>query len=246
MIITERFFKINEQWNIVHLPERPNGFGVLIVGDTNHFVDEFTTSWMQHPERNHLIEQLRENGYTIFYSNLFARNWGSWKAVFHLSRIYHYIMKREILNPKIHLICEGMGALAGLKWAEEMNDFIRSVGLINPCIDLQCHIHQEKEKKLFYKRLLKELAIANEIDNKIIESRLDEFTDVNYYNSLLPTKIWHVTQGTQFPAEKHSRRYEQRRRELGVPIELSLQLPRSGLNKFQELKSFFKRNEAIL
>jgi hypothetical protein len=246
MIITERFFIIDNQWSIVHLPERPNGFGVLIVGDMNHYVDSKTSSWIQQPDRYHLIEQLRNYGYTIFYSNLFERNWGSGKAVFHLSRLYHYIMKREILNPKIHLLCEGMGALAGLKWAEKMENSIRSVSLINPCIDLQTHILNEKEKKLFYKRLQRELSVAYEVEQREVENIIHNFYKVSHFNTLAPLKIWHVTQGNIFSASKHSRKYEEHRLNLGVPIELSLQLPRNDLNKFHEIYTFFKKHEVTI
>ena len=33
MTITERFFQIETEWNVIHLPFKPNGFGILIIGD---------------------------------------------------------------------------------------------------------------------------------------------------------------------------------------------------------------------
>jgi hypothetical protein len=246
MFIKERFFQINNQWNVTHLPERPNGFGVLIIGDMNHYVDEKTSSWIQHPERCQLIKQLTESGYTVFYSNLYGRNWGSPKAVYHLSRLYKYIMKREILNPKIHIMCEGMGSIAGLNWLEEMDERVRSVVLINPCIDLKKHVIHEKDKKLFYKRLLRELSSAYDVDINVIDKEFSGFRSIDGFSSLIPTKIWHITQGANFSASDHSRKYENHRKQLGYPIELSIQLPRNQLNKFTEIHEFLNKHENVV
>ena len=35
MGVSERFFQLGSQWNIIHLPQKPNGFGILIHG--NHW-----------------------------------------------------------------------------------------------------------------------------------------------------------------------------------------------------------------
>ncbi len=35
-----RNFQLDTEWNIIHYPERPTGFGILIIGDERHYVDE--------------------------------------------------------------------------------------------------------------------------------------------------------------------------------------------------------------
>ncbi len=42
-----RNFQLDAEWNIVHYPEQPLGFGILIIGDERHFVDQNTSFWLQ-------------------------------------------------------------------------------------------------------------------------------------------------------------------------------------------------------
>ena len=107
MSVNECFFCVGDQWNIVHLPRKPNGFAVLILGDVNHYVSKSNSFWLQHPERTRFVEILVQNGYTVFSSNLYGRNWGSWKASDLAEKVYHSVLRREILNKKIHIIAEG-------------------------------------------------------------------------------------------------------------------------------------------
>lgn len=100
MKITERFFKVGSEWNVIHLPYRPNGFAVFIFGDRNHFVGEESSFWMQHHGRNQLLTSLRNQGYTLVNSNLFGRHWGSEKAVHYAKQLIHYVFRQEILNEK--------------------------------------------------------------------------------------------------------------------------------------------------
>ena len=65
--------------------------------------------------KNLQIQSLLKEGYTVFYSNLYGKNWGSEKAVKLAKRLYEHIIRSEIMNDKIHIIAEGMGALVALK-----------------------------------------------------------------------------------------------------------------------------------
>ncbi|WP_026676116.1 hypothetical protein [Fictibacillus gelatini] len=241
MSIEERFFNVDGQWNVIHLPKKPSGFGVMILGDLNHFVDEKTSLWKQN-ERLWLIQHLRNRGYTCFYSNLYGRNWGSPKAITLAKRLYHHVIKSEILNPKIHLLAEGMGALVALKLMEEMQGNIRSCLLINPCLDLKGHFYQMKLNRLFYKQTVKEIGAAYGIANKNVEPFVETLADLSAYQSAVPVKIWHAASGVQFPFKVHSRKYEEIRYHLHAPIELSIHLPEKRLS-LGNITDFYKLYE---
>ncbi|MGV3467150.1 MAG: hydrolase [Heyndrickxia sp.] len=153
-------FQFEQQWCMVHYPERPNGFAIFIIGDEQHYVNEETSFWLENKGKEMMIRAFTNEGYLVFYSNLFGRNWGNDKAVKHAFRLYQYIIRQEILNNKIHVFAEGMGALAAVKLIPYLKENMRSLVLISPCISLQAHINQEQRGKFFYKKLLKEIEIA--------------------------------------------------------------------------------------
>jgi hypothetical protein len=244
--IEKRCFQIDNQWNIIHLPNRPNGFAVMIIGDCSHYVDANTSLWKQNSERAHLIQSLKEQGYTIFYSNLYGRHWGSHKAIILAKRLYHYVMKHEILNPNIHLIAEGMGTLAALQLMEEMEDQIRSAIFINPCLDLKHHFTNEKQNRLFFKRLVREISQAYEMNELEVPAHIDDLPGIYQRKSKTPVKIFHAARGVAFNFKDHSRVYEKRRLELGAPVSLSIQVPERSFNPAYAFSEFFKENEKVL
>ena len=42
-----RNFRLDTEWNIIHYPEKPQGFGILVIGDERHFVDQNSSFWLQ-------------------------------------------------------------------------------------------------------------------------------------------------------------------------------------------------------
>ncbi len=94
MGITERFFQFGSELNVIHLPYRPNGFCIFILGDRTHFVSRDSSFWLEHEGRNQLLHVL-DRGYTIFNSNLYGRHWGSEKAVLYARQLMHYVLKQE-------------------------------------------------------------------------------------------------------------------------------------------------------
>ncbi len=46
-----RNFQFDTEWNIIHYPEQPQGFGILIIGDERHFVDQKTSFWLQNERK---------------------------------------------------------------------------------------------------------------------------------------------------------------------------------------------------
>jgi pimeloyl-ACP methyl ester carboxylesterase len=190
-----RNFLIDAQWNTIHYPEMPTGFGILIIGDERHFVDESKCFWTQNEGKLAIINHFKNTGYTIFSSNLYGRNWGSEEAVELAQRLYHQVIRSEILNNKIHIVAEGMGALVALKLMEKMKGQLRSVVLLNPILSLKSHIEQEKEYKFFYKKLMRELSIAHHTDQETLEK---EFQNSQFEVNLdfdVPIKIITVMSG---------------------------------------------------
>lgn len=188
-----RNFQLDAEWNIIHYPEKPTGFGILLIGDERHFVNESKSFWLQNEGRMAMINQFKEAGYTIFSSNLYGRNWGSGKAAELALRLYQYVIRSEIMNGKIHILAEGMGALVAVKLFEKMKGYIRSAVFVNPILSLKHHLEQEKEHKFFYKKLTKELEEAYQQDFSKLEKEI-------YKNQLtleddIPIKLIHVMSG---------------------------------------------------
>jgi hypothetical protein len=244
--IYNRFLKINEQNVIIHLPDRPNGFAILLIGDVNHFVTDQTSSWLQHPERANFIEQLRSSGYMVIYSNLYGRHWGNDLSTELLYRIYLTIIKQEIMNERIHILAEGMGALSALKWMENHKDITRSAAFINPCLSLKVHGEAVREQKLFYKQFHREISRAYKLSEEEVDRFLLEDPGIHQYTSTLPVKIWHHMQATPYSFMKHSRAYEKYREELGSPIFLTIQLTGTKHDFSQKVRAFYQLYEKDL
>nr|WP_147533363.1 hydrolase [Bacillus marasmi] len=192
-----RNFQLDTEWNIVHYPYKPNGFGILIIGDERSFVEKDMNFWTQNEGRLGLINYFKEKGYTAFYSNLYGRNWGSDKATKLAKQLYYYVIKREILNDKIHIFAEGMGALVALKLISELKGKIRSIVFVNPIYSLKSQLNHEKEHKFFYKKLIREIAAAYEIEQKDVENMVDEMEEKDVLPDQLPMKIIHILNGSR-------------------------------------------------
>lgn len=241
---SDRFFQIENEWNVIHLPEKPSGFGVLIIGDKNHYVDEDSSFWIQHYGRNLLLNRLKQEGYTCFYSNLYGRHWGCKEAVILAKQLYHLVLKQEILNHKIHILAEGMGALVALQLMELMPNGIRSVALINPCIDLKAQIEHEKEKKFFYNQMIRELANAYKMEPKEIKNF--SFPELQSFKSCTPVRIWQRMQGSPYSYDLHSKKYEEWRNHLKSPIQLTFHFPDNLNRVHQMIVQYFKYHEKKL
>jgi len=195
LVMENRNFQIDTQWNIIHYPEKPTGFGILLIGDERHFVDKNKCFWTQNEGKLVIINELKKAGYTIFSSNLYGRHWGSNHAVELAQRLYQQVMRSEILNHKIHILAEGMGALAAVSLMEKMQGQLRSVVLINPILSLKRQIEQEKEHKFFYKKLMMEVAVAHQKDFQVIETDLKETNPLVKLELGVPIKIIQVLSG---------------------------------------------------
>ena len=73
-----------------------------------------------------------------------------------------------------------------------MDEYVRSIVLINPILSLQHHLELEKDRKFFYKKLVKELANAYEQEGEQLMFQLKNVDDPTLINSSVPIKIIHV------------------------------------------------------
>jgi len=242
MGIRERYFQLDNQWCAIHLPERPNGFAILILGDTNHYVNEKTSFWVQNVGRNQLIEKLREYGYTIFYSNLYGRHWGSPRAVRLARQLIYYVLKSEILNNRIYILAEGMGALIALKLMEVMPRQIRAVGMLSPCLDLQAQIDFERENKFFYKRMMREIRVAYEMK----EEDIPHFAPLSPSKECIPIKIWQISGVTHFPSPLHCRKYEELLKLSECPASVVYHLPEKRYDFAHAIYRFYQEHNDLL
>ncbi|MBT2642690.1 hydrolase [Bacillus sp. ISL-41] len=242
-----RNFKLDTEWNVIHYPERPNGFGILTIGDERHFVNSSSSFWTQNEGKRSLLNIWKKEGYTVFYSNLYGRHWGSEKAVELTLRLCSHIVRNEILNTSFHLVAEGMGALVALKLLKHSDFKIRSLVLINPVLSLSTQLEQEKENKFFYKKLVAELEAAYETDIKTLLESLEGESSRPAFNNDTPVKIIHVLSG--------NRAYKQSSiiKELSVewekddlPVTISYVLPEKMLQVGSQIVQFFRKHEQVL
>ncbi|MBM7693968.1 hypothetical protein JOC77_003412 [Peribacillus deserti] len=242
--MNQRTFQFDGQWNIVYYPDRPSGFAIMIIGERNHFVDEKSSFWLQHPGREQILNQLKSAGYTLYSSNLYGANWGSDKSVFLAKRLHHLIMKSEILNDRIHILAEGTGALTALKLMKLLKGNVRSAVFLNPCLSLNEKIQREKERKFFLNRLMKELSEAYELDTEQRElfqnNAHPDYLDIN-----VPLKIIHVLgTGGEDQSHLYKRLIDSQKEEIAVEVQYLLAEKRYKIAA--QARQFFKKFEDIL
>lgn len=246
MKIDKRFFKINGQWNVVHLPEQPNGFAIMLIGNRNHYVDHKSSLWIQSFDRFQMIEALRSKGYTIFCSNLYGANWGSPEAIDLLVELYQLIIREHIINKKVHILAEGMGAITAIKLMDRLQDSVRSTALLSPCIDLKEQYSEEKESRLFYKRFISEMSKAYKIpEEEVVTKIINPFT-LSEFTFTKPIKVWQATDRVAYSPLNHSRKLESFCKESKTGFELSFHMFEKRHHLGKAITSFFEKHEKEL
>lgn len=238
----QRTFQFDGQWNIVYYPVQPSGFGVLIIGDRTHFVEDNTSYWLQHPGRKQILDHLKSAGYVLFSSNLYGANWGSAKSADLAAKLYHMMMKSEILNQNVHILAEGSGALTALSLMEKMGDHIRSAVFINPTLFLKQKMDKEKENVFFYKKWLHEAAEANEMTPKEYEALISSKDNIPQLSNV-PLKIIQVLERTD---EKLHKLYRELQNREGKEVDITYLLPEKRYKIASQIQRFFKRYEGSL
>ncbi|MFE8696357.1 hydrolase [Cytobacillus sp. FJAT-53684] len=243
-----RNFQLDTEWNMIHYPEKPSGFGILIIGDERNFVTDQTSFWTQNEGKSALLNKFKEEGYTVFYSNLYGKNWGNDKAVDLARRLYEHIIRTEIINGKIHLVAEGMGALIALRLMNEMGSSqIRTCILINPILSLHHHLELEKEHKFFYKKLLKELSQSFDEELKQVETKIKTVNENVITEEPIPIKI------IQILSDRRAYKQANLLKSLTInwsegerPFSICYILPEKRLGMGGQMVEFLRRNERIL
>ncbi|MEH7457827.1 alpha/beta hydrolase [Bacillus sp. JJ1127] len=244
MSITERFFYLEKEPCVIYLPEKPNGFCVMLLGDYNYFIENSTSLWMQHEGRAYFLNGLIQKGYTVFSSNLYGRHWGNDQSVRLAKRLYHVVMRKETLNEKIHILADGMGALVALEMMNQYPECVRSVVMLSPCLDLPAHVEFEKEHKFFYKRLVRELLLAYDVKEAELAAQIKKKSFLNL-PSCAPVKIFVSTQEKK-ERKQLLREYEKKRVHGNCETSLLFHLQDVKYKMIQQTCSFFKKYEEEL
>jgi hypothetical protein len=242
-----RNFKLDTEWNMVQYPERPNGFGILLIGDERHFVNNNSSFWTQNEGKRLVLNYMKNQGYTVFSSNLYGRHWGSEKAIDLAKRLCSHIIRNEILNGSFHVMAEGMGALIALELLQQDDIKIRSLVLLNPVLSLSNHLEQERENKFFYKKLIGEVAKAHEIEVTIVQGNFENEKKIPAFNHGVPVKIIHVLAGNR--AYKQSKILENLSvlsKEKNLPVDICYVLSEKKQQLGSQMVHFFKNHEQIL
>jgi hypothetical protein len=236
-----RTFQIDGQWNIIHYPFKPNGFAILLIGDNHHFVEENNSYWNKHQGRLSILDQLKNSGYTIFSSNFYGANWGSKKAEELAVKLYHILMKSEILNEKIHILAEGTGALTALRLMNTIGSQIRSVVLMDPCLSLKDRIVKEKENKFYYHKVLIEVADAYGIHKNDCEKMILGL-DEEWISQEIPVHIIHVLGSIDARQSLLYKTYAEQGKQVGI----SFLLPEKRYKIPMQIQQMYRKYERTL
>ncbi|MED2037032.1 alpha/beta hydrolase [Bacillus wiedmannii] len=244
MSITERFFYLEKEPCVIYLPEKPNGFSVMLLGDYNYFIENGTSLWTQHAGRSYFLHGLIEEGYTVFSSNLYGRHWGNDQSVRLAKRLYDVVLRKETLNVKMHIMADGMGALVALEMMNKYPECIRSVIMLNPCLDLPEYVEFEKEHKFFYKRLVKELSLAYDSKEEELESKINK-KSFTLLPSCVPVKVFVSTQEKR-GRKQLLRKYEKMRQFNQCDTSVLFHLQDVKYKMVRQTTDFFKKYEEEL
>ncbi|MCL7748194.1 alpha/beta hydrolase [Halalkalibacter alkaliphilus] len=211
-------------------------------------VEKDTSDWEHHPEKNQFLDDLLSRGYTVVASSLYNRHWGSTRAFELFEKLYSIVLKKEILNAKIHLFAQGSGALVALRFLQSHAKQVRSCYFVNPCFFLQAYFEQEQENKLYFKRLQKEIGKAYDLPPKELTSdKIKEITPQLTEGEVPPLSIHCHMQEKHFPLQTQSRPFQQQLAERQIFVNLRIHgNDKSFYKAVQSAFPFYKKHEAKL
>lgn len=185
-----------------------------------------------------------EEGYTVFSSNLYGRHWGNDQSVRLAKRLYDVVLRKETLNAKMHIMADGMGALVALEMMNKYPECIRSVIMLNPCLDLPEYVEFEKEHKFFYKRLVKELSLAYDAKEEELDLKINK-KSFTLLPSCVPVKVFVSTQEKR-GRKQQLRKYEKMRQLNQCDTSVLFHLQDVKYKMVRQTTDFFKKYEEEL
>ncbi|MFA9555836.1 hypothetical protein ACERII_00815 [Evansella sp. AB-rgal1] len=235
MSIKKRYIIIEEKECHIHLPVKPNGYAILILGDRNHFVNKEESLWTQHPARKMLMTFFLEKGYTIFYAEQDGAHWGNDQLFSVLERLVHHVRKTEIINEHIHIFAEGMGALLALRFLKNAHMNIRSAVLFNPCLYLSEQYELEKKNKFYYRKFIKEIRNAYGIAEKEVESLCKNQTN-SIQNMVIrnPVKVFQAIYQAPYPSVNHIQLFSKKKEEIEKEVLTTFFVPGKTIDQFKK------------
>ncbi|WAA08664.1 hypothetical protein [Fervidibacillus albus] len=188
-----RLFLLNNHYCMIHYPEKPNGFGVLILGDKDQYVDENGSNWMNNENKSLILQSLLQKGYLLFYPDLSFNHLGNDEAIELAKMIYEYVKRREIMNHQIHIISEGVGALLLPSFLADKQRYVRSILFINPVFSLDLLKEQVKDQPFLYRKFIQDVREAYNLNEEEWERIInDRKRKIVHFD--LPFMIVHILQ----------------------------------------------------
>ncbi|KYD10623.1 alpha/beta fold hydrolase [Caldibacillus debilis] len=154
-----RIFTLNKKTCIIHYPAKPNGFGVLWIGYFDGDIGADDRPTVNKPRKS-LMDELNVRGYTVFYTVLEKHHFANPQALEQVENLYEFVKRNEILNEKIHLIAEGIGALLAESFLADKGDYVRSAVFIDPAFSLKKLTEEVKDQPFLLKKLYSDLKKA--------------------------------------------------------------------------------------
>ncbi|MEQ6375480.1 hypothetical protein RZN22_02910 [Bacillaceae bacterium S4-13-58] len=242
-----RMFHLKQEPCFVHVPNKPNGFAILYLGDQGQRVDEDHTFWWENPNRKEILRGLLDQGYVLFTSRLFMDHWGNDRSIELLDHLYHKVVRTEIINSRIHVLAEGMGALAALKWGSKSNQYIRSFVFLSPCIDLNEYYKKESENRVGKQRIRKQIAKAYNMEKEDLDEieKQEEtiFEDYNEWISTIPSILFQDPKDGSYPVESHGRKWESKLQEEDTAVIIKFIFKEDYHTLPQKMKEFLREWE---
>lgn len=186
-----RIFTLNDQYCIIHYPEKPNGFGVLVIGGEEKYVDKQSSNWLSNNARQKILQSFLDDGYTVYYTNFNYRHMGNKQSVEQVASLYEFIKRTEILNERVHIIAEGIGTLIAMDLLKNKREMVRSILFINPIFSIQWMISILKDQPFLYKKTIKDLSSAYNISEESCEKNIKNLK-VTSFTITYPFVIIHI------------------------------------------------------
>lgn len=196
------FIELNGQMNYIGVPEKPNGYGILILGGENTYVKNGEKDFDKNEHITKLVNDLIDKGYIIGYSNSHNKSWGSPLAKQDILYLQTYMSEQFHLNPSFHVIGISMGGILALDLLTDDAFDMKTMVLYKPIMDLKRH----REYILNIKKIDEigeELSTAYHLNIHSIDNLLESSNILKKKFKFIPIKVMHGKVDTIIPYENN-------------------------------------------